>query len=126
MRGGLAKSCAATSAPRGAVGGRGEGDDGHAAERLAGAGEQAVFGAEVVAPLRDAVGLVDGEAADAGAPEARGEGLVADALGRDVEEAERAVVEQAPGLVAPKIVGRRIERRRGDAEARASARPGRA
>ena len=34
---------------------------GHIAERLARLGEQAVFGAEIMPPLRDAMRLVDGE-----------------------------------------------------------------
>ena len=43
------------------VGGGGQRRDRHAAQRLARLGEQAVFGPEIMAPLRDAMGLVDGE-----------------------------------------------------------------
>ena len=42
-------------------GGRGQREDARAAERLGRRAEPAVFGAEVVAPLADAVGLVDDE-----------------------------------------------------------------
>ena len=82
-------------APRGGIGGGGERDHLDAAERLAEAGERPVFGAEVVAPLRYAVRLVDGEALDAGRLQRAGEGGIGEALGRDVEEAERALLERA-------------------------------
>ncbi len=63
--GGCGKSCWAMSLARLPVGGRGQRRHRHAAERLARLGEQAVFGPEIVAPLRDAMRLVDGEPADA-------------------------------------------------------------
>ena len=59
------------------------------AERLAGARQVAVFGPEVVAPLRDAMRLVDGEAPDAGARAARRSALHQQALGRDEQQAQR-------------------------------------
>ena len=85
---------------------------------LADAGERPVFGAEVVAPLRDAMGLVDGEPADAGAPEPLGEGVVGEPLGRDEEEAERRRPRAlSPGGFVAELAGRRVERRGSDAEA---------
>ena len=73
------------------VGGGGEGDDGGIAEAGAGGAEVAVAGAEVVAPLGDAVRLVDREEGDIDAAEPRDEATVGEALGRDVEEAEIAL-----------------------------------
>ena len=50
-------------------------------------GEAEVVRAEVVAPLRDAVRLVDDEQADAGGAQRLGEARRREALGRDVEQA---------------------------------------
>ena len=72
-RGGRAKELRRDVLPRRLVGGRREGEDLDVAERLAGAGERAVFGAEIVPPLRHAMRLVDGEPADAGVAQARGQ-----------------------------------------------------
>src|SRR5712692_2612756 len=63
-RGASGKSRAATSAR---VAARREGDDLHAAELAVERCEIHVFGAEVVAPLRDAMRLVDRHEAHAGA-----------------------------------------------------------
>ena len=73
------------------VGGGGEGDDGRIAEAGAGGAEVAVAGAEVVAPLGDAVRLVDGEEGDVHAAQGGDEAAVGKALGGDVEEAEVAI-----------------------------------
>ena len=51
-------------------GGGGEGSDRRPAAGLQGAAQEAVVGAEVVAPARDAVGLIDDEARDPGLREA--------------------------------------------------------
>ena len=48
----------------------------------------AVFGAKIVAPLRDAVRLVDGEEGDGQARESFQKSGQKDALGRDVEHVE--------------------------------------
>ena len=82
----------------GARGGRGgEGQHGDVGqERLADFGDAEVRGAEIVAPLRDAVTLVDGQQADAHGTELRAEAFGGEAFGREVEElvvAEDAVVE---------------------------------
>ena len=73
------------------VGGGGEGDDGRVAEAGAGGAEVAVAGAEVVAPLGDAVRLVDGEEGHVHASQSGDEAAVGEALGGDVEEAEVAI-----------------------------------
>ena len=80
---------------RGSRGGEGQhGDVGR--ERLADVSNAEVGGPEIVAPLRDAVTLVDGQQADVHGAELRQEALRGEAFGREVEElvvAEDAVVE---------------------------------
>src|SRR5438067_707422 len=97
-------------APGGRVGGGGERDHLQPAERLAQAGERPVFGPEIMTPLRDAMRLVDGQPLDAGRLETFDEGRVGEPLGRNVEEAERPVFEEPPGLVGFLLVVRRIQR----------------
>ena len=63
-----------------------EGDGRRVAHVVAGAGDLEVVGPEVVAPLADAVRLVHGEERDAGLGERAEERLVAEPLGRDVDE----------------------------------------
>ncbi len=75
---------------RALVGGRGQRDARDAGEALGEDAQLAVLGAEVVAPLRDAVRLVDGEEGDVDLGEKRQHALLHEALGRDVEEVERA------------------------------------
>ena len=76
------------------VGGGGEGDARHAREVRGDIGDPQVLRAEVVAPLRHAVRLVDREQRDAGAGrgvvEEREERRHEQALGRDVEQVELA------------------------------------
>ena len=73
-------------------GGRGrEGQHRDAGQALAQLGDAQVRGAEVVAPLRDAVGLVDGDERDVHAHDAQTEGLRGEPLGGDVEELHVAV-----------------------------------
>ena len=67
-------------------GGRGESERGPGADRRGGIGEGEVVGAKVVAPLRDAVGLVDHEQPDPGAGDGGREGWRAKPLGRHVEQ----------------------------------------
>ena len=73
------------------VGGGGEGDDGRVPKARASGAEVAVAGAKVVAPLRDAVGLVDGEEGDVHAAKSSDEAAIGEALGGDIEEAEIAI-----------------------------------
>ena len=81
-------------APRRRVRGGGEGDARHAGVAFVQHRELEVFGPEVVAPLGDAVRLVDGEEGDAGAVAnavEQGEGALAhQALRGDVEQVEAA------------------------------------
>jgi hypothetical protein len=69
-------------------GGRGEGDDRRGAQGGQALAEQAVVRAEVVAPLRDAVGLVDGDERGRAPGEHLREAGHAQALGRDEQEVE--------------------------------------
>jgi hypothetical protein len=82
--------------------GRGERAEAWRREVLVGLAEALVLGAEVVAPVRDAVGFVDREERNRQAAQARHRAFVAEALGRDVEELQLAgarVVEDAHLLV---------------------------
>ena len=62
-------------------------------ERLRGFPQAHVFRAEIVAPLRDAMRLVDGEEIDAKAAEEFERVVAHEPLGRDIEQAQRAVFE---------------------------------
>ena len=63
----------------------------HAGKLAAQLGDAQVGGAEVVAPLRDAVGLVDGQQRDLHPLDAQPEGVGREPLGGDVEELHVAV-----------------------------------
>ena len=91
------------------VGRRRAGHDGHAGEQAAQLPELDVLGAEVVAPLADAVRLVDGEEGDAGLEtvDALEEALGHERLGGDVQQVELAGVQGAQH--AARLV--RLERR---------------
>ena len=77
-------------AMRGLGGRGGEGDARHVGPALGELGEGEVVGAEVVAPLRHAVRLVDREQGDAAALEEPLGGLGVEPLGGDVEQVELA------------------------------------
>ena len=101
-------------------GGRGRREREHAlgAELACARRELQIVGAEVVAPLRDAVRLVDREQRDLRLAELREEALVVEALGRDVQQLEASVAQAAgdgPHLVRGEA---RVEPRRVDALAR--------
>ena len=70
--------------------GGGRGDERLRAQPARRVGEAEVVGAEVVAPLRDAVRLVDDEQPDAGRAQRLGEARRGEALRRDVEQAHLA------------------------------------
>jgi hypothetical protein len=72
------------------VGGRGDGDAGNAGEELAQPAERAVVRAEIVTPLADAVGLVDGDEGERGLRETIQQGAGLQAFGRDVEQVQIA------------------------------------
>ena len=75
-------------APGQLVCGGGEGDARHRREIGGQKTEFAIFRAKVVAPLRDAVGFVDGEQGDLGARQQIARALAQQTLGRDVEQIE--------------------------------------
>ena len=77
-------------------------------------GQLQVVGPEVVAPLGDAVRLVDGEQRDASARELCEEALVVEALRRDVEKLQRAGAEPIEDLALLGGVEARVEPRRVD------------
>ncbi len=92
-----------------------EGQYRDAREPFAQLGDAQVRGAEVVAPLRDAVGLVDGQQRDVHPHDAQPEGLRREALGCHVEElhvAVDAVVERDVDLARREP---RVDRHGGDA-----------
>ena len=78
-------------------GGGGEGDDGGGPQPGQAAAQQPIVGPEVVAPFRDAVGLVHGDERGRAAGQRLGEAGDAEALGGDEEEVEPAVEVGAEG-----------------------------
>ena len=93
---------------------RGHGDRLDAMEGFHDLTQAQIFGAEVVAPLRDAVRLVDGEKIDRGPPQGGDDVVAQQPFGRNIEQPERAVVE-ALRRPAPFVgVGGGIEARRLD------------
>ena len=72
----------------GLVGGSREGDPGNAGEALAEGREAKVLGTEVVSPLGDAVGLVNGEERQGNVGEQLEGPVSEEAFGRDVEEVQ--------------------------------------
>ena len=79
-------------------GGGGQGDDRRGAQGRQVLAEHAVVGAEIVAPLRDAVRFVDGDERRLALGEHFGKAGDAQALGRDEEELQRAVEVVDAGL----------------------------
>ena len=75
-----------------------------------------VLGAEIVAPLRDAMGLVDREQIDREPAQHFQRVVARQALGRDIEQTQRAIFQRAEDSLTFDRFGRRIQRRRGDAE----------
>ncbi len=97
-----------------AGGGRGEGEDGDAAELLLESLEPPVRGPEVVAPLRDAVRLVDDHERHVHAGEEAAQ-VALEALGRDVGELVLAGPEPAQPIALGLPVERRVDHRRPEA-----------
>ena len=75
---------------RGGVGGRGEGDGLHAAERGLHRAERGIFRPKIVAPLRDAMRLVDRQQRDLGALEKIERVWSDQPFGRDIDETQLA------------------------------------
>ena len=98
----------------GRIGGRGQGDDLRAAElRLDGAQRQ-VFGSKVVAPLRDAVRLVDRQQAHIGALEQAERIRLGQALRRNVQEPQVGTSDAVEDLPVLGMVVCRVEARGGN------------
>jgi hypothetical protein len=72
------------------VGCRGQRRHRHAAQRLARLGEQPVFGPEIMTPLRDAMGFVDGQPRHAETTQPADQPFPRQPLGRDEEQAQLA------------------------------------
>ena len=96
--------------------GRGHGDRLDPAERLDNLAQAQIFGPEVMSPLRHAMGLVNRKTIDGGVSQARQNVVAKQPLGRDVEEAQRAVPKTAGDAPSLLDFGRRVEARRLDAE----------
>ena len=78
----------------------------HRRQRVAHVREPAVFGAEIVAPLRDAMRLVDGEPPHPRSPQPRQQALAREPLRRNEEEPQLAGFEAPPERPAvARIVG---------------------
>ncbi len=97
------------------VGGRGEGDARHAGEALVQHGELQVLRPEVVAPLRDAVRLVDGEEREPSALQEIEAPRRDEPLGRDVEQIELAATSARSTCLRLGRDQRRVEERRAHA-----------
>ena len=94
------------------VRGRGHRDHLDAAERFGDLAQAQIFRAEVVAPLRDAMRLVDGEKIDPGLPQGGDRVVAQEPLGRDIEKPQRTLLEAARDPAAFVGIGRGIEARR--------------
>ena len=86
------------------VGGGGEGDAGNGGIAVGQKAELAVFGAEVVPPLADAVGFVDGKQADGGVVEKTQKAFGNQAFGRNIKQFQTALGDVLGNL--PRLFGR--------------------
>ena len=102
----------------GLIRGGGDGDAGHRRETVLEHRELEVLGPEVVAPLRDAMGLVDGEQREFAAPQMVEKRGHEQPLGRDVDEIERAGAHLGFGAQRFAVRQRRVERGGAHAELR--------
>ena len=85
-------------------------------ERLRDLAQPQVFGPEIVAPLRDAMGLVDREQIDRQSAQHFQRVVARQPLGRDIEQTQRAIFQRAEDALTLAAVGRGVQRRRGNAE----------
>ena len=97
------------------IGGGGERNARHAGKQLGDAGEIAIFRAEVVAPLADAMRLVDGEQGDPRVRQHLAEARRRQPFGSDIEQVELAARQRAPDGSGVFGAQRRIQRRGADA-----------
>ncbi len=93
--------------PRRLVRGRGHRDHLDARKRFRDLAQAQIFGAEIVAPLRDAMRFVDGEKIDLGLPQGGDRVVAHEPFGRDIEKPERSLVEAARDPPAFVGIGRR-------------------
>ena len=103
-------------ARRGVRGG-GEGDGLYAAERRLNSPERRVFRTKIMAPLRDAVRLVDREQRDLGAREQAERFRLHQAFGRHIDETQFTARDALEHRTVLGGIVRRVKRRRGDAVA---------
>ena len=97
------------------ISGRGDRDHLDLRKRLRDFAQAQIFWAEIVTPLRDAMGLVDGQTVDLGLAQGGDHVVAHEPFGRDIEKPQRPLVE-ATGHPLPFVrVGRGIEARRLDA-----------
>ena len=89
---------------------------GRIAERARDLLQAQIFGAEIMAPLRDAMGLVDRDEIDAILAEPLQRLVARQALGRDIEQAQRAILQRGVNALAFGRVGGGIQRGGGNAE----------
>jgi hypothetical protein len=78
-------------------------------DRVAASAERQVLGTEIVAPLRDAVRLVDRQQADVAAGEQRDHVRPGQPFGRDVGEAELAALDLVEQKLVLLVVVHRVE-----------------
>ena len=95
----------------------GESDGLHAAQRGLNGAERRVFRTKIVAPLRDAVRLVDGEQRDLGAREQAERFRLHQAFGRHIDETQFTARDAVEDQTVLGWIVRRVERRGGDAVA---------
>jgi hypothetical protein len=94
---------------------RRERHDGGGAQKRQALAEHAVFGAEIVAPMRDAVGLVDGDEGRGLLAEHLGEAGHGEALGGEEQEIELAAQVVPAGLARGLAVDARVDARGAEA-----------
>ena len=115
-RGSLLEQWRSDVAARRHVGGGGERDGLHVAEAAAHLAEHRVFGPEIVAPLRDAMGLVDGEQVNAGAGEPLGRAGIGEPLRRGIEQAHAPIAHGIDHAAVLVLIVRGVEASRLDPE----------
>ena len=98
------------------IGGGGDGDPRHAGKQLDQPAQAAIVGPEVVAPLGDAVRLVDGDQAERQLAQPVDHVRLGQALGRDIEQVELSGLGRAPDGRAVVHGDSGVEPRGGDAQ----------
>ncbi len=99
-----------------AVGGGGEGDHLHLTEFFDALPDHAVFRAEIMAPFADAMGLVHGDAPDAGAGKRLDQPVHRQPLRRQEQKLQLSRADLRPGFAGLRLAGLRVERGRREAQ----------